>query len=58
MAREITITISKYHSWYLCQISLQVMVLPIQTKYHRRYCHYHHHHLLLSVSPFDHYYQL
>ena len=25
-------TISKYHSWYLCQISLQIMLLPIQTK--------------------------
>ena len=24
------ITISKYHSWYLCQISLQIMLLPIQ----------------------------
>ena len=23
-------TISKYHSWYLCQISLQIMLLPIQ----------------------------
>ena len=23
------ITISKYHSWYLCQISLQTMLLPI-----------------------------
>ena len=22
-------TISKYHSWYLCQISLQIMLLPI-----------------------------
>ena len=22
--------ISKYHSWYLCQISLQIMLLPIQ----------------------------
>ena len=31
-AREITfgITISKYHSWYLCQISLQIMLLSIQ----------------------------
>ena len=25
------ITISKYHSWYLCQISLQIMLLPILT---------------------------
>ena len=24
-------TISKYHSWYLCQISLQIMLLPIRT---------------------------
>ena len=23
------ITISKYHSWYLCQISLQIMPLPV-----------------------------
>ena len=22
--------ISKYHSWYLCQVSLQIMLLPIQ----------------------------
>ena len=26
---KLRITISKYHSWYLCQISLQVMLLPI-----------------------------
>ena len=25
-------TISKYHSWYLCQISLQIMLLPIQIR--------------------------
>ena len=24
-------TILKYHLWYLCQISLQIMPLPIQT---------------------------
>ena len=24
------ITILKYHSWYLCQISLQIILLPIQ----------------------------
>ena len=24
-------TILKYHSWYLCQISLQIMLLPIQS---------------------------
>ena len=28
---KLRITISKYHSWYLCQISLQIMLLPIQT---------------------------
>ena len=27
---KLCITISKYHSWYLCQISLQIMLLPIQ----------------------------
>ena len=27
---KLRITISKYHSWYLCQISLQIMVLPIE----------------------------
>ena len=27
-------TISKYHSWYLCQISLQIMLLPMQIAYH------------------------
>ena len=26
---KLCITISKYHSWYLCQISLQIMLLPI-----------------------------
>ena len=26
---KLRITILKYHSWYLCQISLQVMLLPI-----------------------------
>ena len=26
--REITYNISKYHSWYLCQIPLQIMLLP------------------------------
>ena len=25
-------TILKYHSWYLCQISLQIILLPIQRK--------------------------
>ena len=30
-AREITYNNLKYHSWYLCQISLQIMLLPIQT---------------------------
>ena len=27
---KLRITISRYHSWYLCQISLQIMLLPIQ----------------------------
>ena len=26
---KLHITILKYHSWYLCQISLQIMLLPI-----------------------------
>ena len=26
---KLRITISKYHWWYLCQISLQIMLLPI-----------------------------
>ena len=26
------ITISKYHLWYLCQVSLEIMLLPIQIK--------------------------
>ena len=32
-------TILKYHSWYLCQVSLQIMLLPILTilKYHLWY---------------------
>ena len=30
MAHETTyLTILKYHSWYLCQVSLQIMLLPI-----------------------------
>ena len=29
---KLRITISKYHLWYLCQISLQIMLLPIQTR--------------------------
>ena len=28
---KLRITISKYHSWYLCQISLQIMLLLIQS---------------------------
>ena len=28
---KLRITILKYHPWYLCQISLQINVLPIQT---------------------------
>ena len=27
---KLRITILKYHSWYLCQISLQIMLLPTQ----------------------------
>ena len=27
---KLRITISKYHSWYLCQISLLIMLLPVQ----------------------------
>ena len=27
---KLSITILKYHSWYLCQISLQIVLLPIQ----------------------------
>ena len=27
---QLRITILKYHLWYLCQISLQIMLLPIQ----------------------------
>ena len=30
---KLRITISKYHSWYLCPISLQIMLLPIQIKH-------------------------
>ena len=26
---KLRLTILKYHSWYLCQISLQIMLLPI-----------------------------
>ena len=26
---KLSVTILKYHSWYLCQISLQIMLLPI-----------------------------
>ena len=28
------ITILKYHSWYLCQISLQIVLLPIQIEHY------------------------
>ena len=28
---KLRITNSQYHLWYLCQISLQIMLLPIQT---------------------------
>ena len=31
---KLRITILKYHSWYLCQISLQIMLLPIQILTH------------------------
>ena len=30
ISRAVRITILKCHSWYLCQISLQIMLLPIQ----------------------------
>ena len=30
---KLRITISKYHLWYLCQILLQIMLLPIPTIY-------------------------
>ena len=30
---KLRITISKYHLWYLCQILLQIMPLPIPTIY-------------------------
>ena len=26
---KLRITFSKYHSWYLCQLSVQIMLLPI-----------------------------
>ena len=29
---KLRITILKYHSWYLCQISLQIMPLPMQIR--------------------------
>ena len=28
---KLPLTISKYRSWYICQISLQIMLLPILT---------------------------
>ena len=31
---KLRVTILKYHSWYLCQISLQIMLLPIQILTH------------------------
>ena len=31
---KLRITILKYHSWYLCQISLQIMLLPILAQRH------------------------
>ena len=31
LSQLLRIAISKYHSWNLCQISLQIMLLPIQT---------------------------
>ena len=34
---KLRITISKYHSWYLCQISLQIMLLPIQMSAETRF---------------------
>ena len=29
---KLRITISKYHLWYLCEMSLQIMLLPIQIR--------------------------
>ena len=31
LSQIVSISVSKYHSWYLCQISLQIMQLPILT---------------------------
>ena len=33
---KLRITILKYHWWYLCQISLQIMLLPIQIRVNSR----------------------
>ena len=35
---KLRITILKYHSWYLCQISLQIMLLPIQISCSCNFC--------------------
>ena len=34
---KLPITISKYRSWYLCQISLQIMLLPIHILLHEKF---------------------
>ena len=34
---KLRITISKYHLWYLCQISLQIMLLFVYTTTHKRF---------------------
>ena len=33
---KLRLTILKYHSWYLCQISLQIMLLPIQMTFEKQ----------------------
>ena len=35
--RILRITILKYHSWYLCQISLLIMLLPILIPLHEKF---------------------
>ena len=34
---KLRIAISKYHSWYLCKISLQIMLLPILILLHEKF---------------------
>ena len=44
---KLRITILKYHSWYLCQISLLIMLLPMLTE------QFHAHGLVESWGPWD-----